>query len=81
MLKSLRDVAREIRIEVIEKDEKRALKRARDNKLAVVKVYRKDMPDFLERGWEIISHTQSTYNTVESYQMSIDTEKLRARYA
>lgn len=79
MGKSLRDIAREVNEEWVEKTERKALKKARDQRTVTLKVYKRDVGKFLDRGWEVISHTPASYVTVESYLMSIQASVLKDR--
>lgn len=78
--KSLRDIALELRIEVIEKDEKRLLKRSPSD-MIVQKVYKRDLELYLNRGWAIVAHQESNYSRLESFSMVISRETLEVRYA
>ena len=78
MKKSLRDIGREIHEEVIVKTETAALRKSKTD-IVIIKIYRKDLEDYLSRGWEIISHTPSSYVTMNSYLVQINAEELRGR--
>lgn len=79
MRKSLRDLAREINEEAITKKEARALKRAKYDQVITMKVYPMDLNILLSRGWEVLSHTPTTYASNQSFIMKIDAAVLRER--
>lgn len=79
MKKSLRDLAREINEESITKKERRLLKRFGHNPMITVKVFPMDLNIYLSHGWQVLSHTQSTYASNQSYMMKINTAVLKAR--
>lgn len=43
------------------------------------KVYSRDMPKFVERGWEVFSHQPHSYGAPERYTLIINRKKLMER--
>ena len=78
MKQSLRDFARKVHEDVIRDTERAALKKAKTDTV-MMKVYRKDIQEYIARGWEVFTHTQSTYTNVESFLVTMPAQVLRER--
>ena len=69
------------KIQVVENQERRSLKKAGDNTVITRKIFPRELDIYLSRGWAILSHTQSTYTSNQSYMVVIETEVLRERFS
>lgn len=61
------------------KREAKALKKAKGQPIVLMRVYKFQLADMLNRGWEVLSHTPVSYGAAEKYMLKIDAEVLKER--